>query len=977
MKMIRPLLLGSFLMLNNTVAWSWYIDMDASNQVIINNTSQISGQNDIYLFWYNPDMPNPAQQSGAWTQQMGWQTLSADPLPITPQPFDFIQLQTTALPYDCDPQHRCFLVFAAVDPRHNPLVTEHWQQAAILPLNATANHAYLSGQMTFGSERPYQGGTEGSATAAIEFADATLSSVSELKNTWNTNRPTEVEKPDIFKRVGNQILYANTAAQTFQVIDVSNTAKPRIVGELALQGIPQEIYAMNGYYVLLQQVSTRHTRQTIVTVLQLGATEPMRIVSEVKLAGYFKESRRRNTFIYTVTDSTPLSPFTAVQCTMPSDCETWRGMTVTALQLNAAGQLTVADYQQFGGWEYATRVAIFADYLVIASRSVQQLNRTDIQVFELATLNRPLVRLPLLTVPGYVPSEFHLHIHDNRLHIMHYINWYSGSTLSIYKLAPTTPQLQGQLYNVALGEALTAMRFSENKAYVTTAANQMQRLSVIDISNPSRLAVLGELKDFGETKQLFVNDEQLLAVGFDYMSDANLQSESPTRLAEMRLLDVRNPMRPILLDSIIPLAGQTNWTSYNASALSLDWQYRYAVLPIYAWDVGDGMHLPIVTFANNRFLDAGRVESPVYLGRSLPLSDTVFAALGYQSLITVKWGEDKPKLLAELELGVNLWWLNAKNGALWAGGRGNKGFYRFYEYDPTNPAKPVESWQMASFFDNIAMDKQTAVFYQDTPLSVQALDLESRELTPVMYLEGWYSPPHNGRSRPLVHDSWFYLGEQRTLPTEVQSSTFTDSAENTAVQATWVLRSWDLKANGQVHVEYSVPGRPIGFTSQGYLITRDNPDGMTRLNLLRLTYGQTDVLDTQSYPCRDMTTRVIWSDAVYIHCDPYDYAQTEALPTGFSQQSLPFTLKLAVENHFIKKGHWLWNDSRNVIQAQANKVVVEALSSSQCEIYQLVAGGKTKRLTELERCPWGDVFVMGNQRAWWAKRYSGIEVVNW
>jgi len=1064
MQMIKSLLITSLVMLPILPAWGWNVSVTVDNQVVVSNTTEMEAASDIYLVYYTPDAADSAEQYASWTQSSGWQTASDKPLPAFSQPLRVEKLQRTVLtelPATCDSEQRCFLVLVAVEPGKDPLVVSNWQKSSLLPLSVAASHERLPGQAFFlprinqNEERftvdtPSMAPPEAAPAAAAEDL-----ATDEGADTSGSGTPTETEKPDIFKLVGNQLLYANGAAEKFQVIDVSDVADPKLIGETQMQGSPRELYTINGYHVLMQT----HHQDTIITVLELNAAESMQVVSETTLSGYFMESRRRNEVIYAVTDTAIFAPtpFADEQCFLPEGCGTWQGMTVTALQVGSTGQVTQTGSAELNG--YGPRIAIFADYLLMASDNPQQWNLTDIQAFDLSSATSPLVKLPTLTVPGRVRSEFHMHMRDDLLHVAYGPeNRQDGSTLAIFKLSTDAAVLQGQVDKIAPGEDLYATRFAGDKAYMVTY-ERVDPLWVVDISNPTAPTILGELKVPGWSEKMFFNDDQLFAVGFHDQPEPNEPAELRVRRVAMSLFDVSDPTQPDILDRFIPLVDEAQWSHspavYDERALLLDWQNRYAALPINAWEVGSGTHLQVVTFANDRFVDAGIVESPVNLQRSLPIADNVLAGLGDQALMTLQWGNGKAEVLAELELAINLAWLDYQKGAVWAGSRGNNGFYRFYQYAANDVDTPIASWNLSKSFDNITMDNRAAVFYDSNPLSVQLLDLNTGVLSGVMNLEATTLEPepilledeeaaessvHSSRpsiwynrSQPVINGSWFYVAEQRPMEYQLHTLPFILPEVYGYNQTQWLLRGWDLSTQGEVTVEYSIPGTPIGFNAEGHLITRENDGGKMRMNLVSLANDSANLLSTQQYPCDYYQTQVYWAEALYMHCYPARPQQVidqpipvepepqpvdvvplpepeftlrdaleasrltdEPFPDNVMPESQAYTLKIAVGQSFVQQGTWEWETQHSLIQASQDTVAMQPNdywwydypmmdaaidiwpdAQSQCGIYALQAGQNPTLLTELEYCPWGNHFAIGDNQAWRAKGFAGIEVVTW
>jgi uncharacterized secreted protein with C-terminal beta-propeller domain len=360
------------------------------------------------------------------------------------------------------------------------------------------------------------------------------------------------------------------------------------------------------------------------------------MVQELTLPGQFVESRRRNEFIYTVTqDFTSTSDI--VDCVY---CGGQRHLNINVFKLNQTGQLELVDEAQLPG--YSPTVAIFQDYLVIANHNPEEKNwqTTQIQVFDLSQ-NDPLVALPILKVPGQVPSEFHLSVVDQYLRVVYGPeDRQDGSTLAIYDLQSPEMALIGKVDQIAPGENLFATRFVDNRAFVVTYESK-DPLWVIDLSNPMAPEILGELHVPGWSEKMFFHEDRLFAVGIDDQPLENEASDWVRRVA-LSLFDVADPTKPSLINRFTPLAGKVSnsWSPAldDERALLLDWTDAFAAVPITSWETETGNHLQIVSLANDRVEDAGRLDTLVPIQRSLSIAPDVLVALGDQALLTLRWG---------------------------------------------------------------------------------------------------------------------------------------------------------------------------------------------------------------------------------------------------------------------------------------------------------------------------------------------------
>jgi hypothetical protein len=852
-----------------------------------------------YLVWFDINVAPIKDSALSWQFGKNWQP---GILPVFADPIDLPAFKAYTIQFDqptCPSDHGCLLAFVVTKPNQDPLNTQAWQDSVVIPLNAIANCERLPGQKSFLS-------CSNNSVNRVETLDSALDKTTNepaptaaLEESADGTQPAETEKPDIFKLVGNKILYANSAAQVFQVIDISDLSNPKLVGKFALSGTPRELYVRDNFYILLQtdyDYSQPQGENTRLTVLRQEANGQLTLLQDLSLLGYFSESRRRNEIIYTVTQQTtyvdcPTTETVACDdtkegaaCTTTPACISYQTtVNITAFRWDENGQLSEVDKDSLPG--YSPTIAIFPDYLVTANHNPEEQNwqTTQIQAFDLSQSD-PLVKTCLFKVPGQVPSEFHLDVFEKYLRVVYGPeNRETGSTLAIYDLSTCSKDPVGQVGNIAPGENLFGTRFAGDRAFVITAV-QKDPLWVIDISNPQQPEIMGELEVPGFSQKLFFHADRLFTVGIDQPLPEE-QDKWWSRVA-LSLFDVSNPTQPTLLKRIVPLADQVSYDYSPAlddeRALLLDWEdEKVAALPIDSWETGSQNILQIISLENDNLTDVGYVDSPVSLQRAAIINDNRLAALGDQILLTLSWGLPpvKPEVLGKLELATNLSWLKSPDGKLWAGIFGNSGYYRICHYNLTDLENPSKCWDLSKSYNNLVMSNQYVIAYDYSPLAIQTLDITSEQLGVAQELEQVEKveaqPTDTTVSSPtvdmiimpewyqryaLVHNQQFCVADQRPVKSDQQQ-------ENQPMQ--WLLRCWDLP-NAQKESDRSIPGQPIQgnpYTSDGELIAReDTANGQIRLNKVKLETEQATLKISQEFPCYSSSNPIGTGDYIYMNC---------------------------------------------------------------------------------------------------------------
>jgi hypothetical protein len=761
-------------------------------------------------------------------------------------------------------------------------------------------------------------------------------------------------------------------------------------------------------------------------------------VYSMALPGYFIESRRRGEIIYTVTDH--YDARNIYDCV--GDCYGVTGSTIkiSALRLDTTtGKLQEVDKAELAG--YSPIVAIFPNHLVIANRNPQENNwrSTQIQLFDLAQADGPLLALPTLNVPGQIPSEFHLSIYNQQFRVVYGPeDREDGSTLAVYDLTAPQIPLLGKVDKIAPGEGLFATRFVDNRAFVVTY-ERTDPLWVIDLSEPTQPTIVGELHIPGWSEKMFFHEDRLFAVGIDDQPTEN-EEQSWVRRVAVSLFNVADPTKPELINRFTPLVGEASYSwspaLYDERALLLNWTDSFAALPINSWKTENVNHLQIVSFGNDRIEDAGRLNSSVQIQRSFVLAPNVLAALGNQALMTLSWGNDDPKVLGELELAINLAWLQLQDDKLWAAAYGDYGLNRFYRYTLDSLKTPAERWQLPKSYDGLIKDESLAVFYDYNPLTVQVFDVKANELRPMQQLEKteeeleesnsliaakplfgsyWY-----GWGQPLLHNGWFYVAEQQ--PFQNQASATNGPAfimpipEDGYWRPQWLLRGWDLTTSNEAPAR-QIPGQPLAFTANGELITQEQTkDRQTRLNFVALKENSARLLQSKVIPCEG-NLQLLWdNEAVYMSCQTGDLSgllpdeiilsaekinavEPRAHEVENSIEILPPTmqiLKLNPGQGFSEEASWTLPGYQN-LRAISGEIALVASDgwrynsvpdkdmseipafNNGCNVYKLLPGQKSEFVSNLPECPYygNNTWALSANKAWVAKGFEGISVFEW
>ena len=153
-------------------------------------------------------------------------------------------------------------------------------------------------------------------------------------------------------------------------------------------------------------------------------------------------------------------------------------------------------------------------------------------------------------------------------------------------------QQLGAVKDLAPGEKVYSARFMGEKAYVVTF-KQVDPLFVIDVANPKKPTVLGELKIPGFSNYLHpLDDTHLIGIGYDTEQRYDAYTKrnfTVTTNMKMSLFDVSDFKHP-KEQSTVKIGGKGSYSDvqYNPKALFRNKEYHYFGFPVVLYDAGKG-----------------------------------------------------------------------------------------------------------------------------------------------------------------------------------------------------------------------------------------------------------------------------------------------------------------------------------------------------------------------------------------------------
>jgi uncharacterized secreted protein with C-terminal beta-propeller domain len=253
---------------------------------------------------------------------------------------------------------------------------------------------------------------------------------------------------------------------------------------------------------------------------------------------------------------------------------------------------------------------------------------TNIYQFDLQDADVPLTAMG--AVPGMTLNQFSLDESDDGVLRVATTNSFGDRASSgVYALAASAGNLQtiGSVTGLAPGEQIYSVRFIGDRGYVSTF-RQVDPLFVIDLANPAKPRVVGELKVPGFSSYLHPLDAtHLLGIGRDVDPDTGR-----VRGLQLSIFDVGNPANP-KRSATYTFEGD-GWQSWSAAlwdhhALSWFAQQGILALPVQQgdwWQGSDGLVVfKVDTSSPAGFTKLGEITHDGTVQRSVRIGEFLYS----------------------------------------------------------------------------------------------------------------------------------------------------------------------------------------------------------------------------------------------------------------------------------------------------------------------------------------------------------------
>jgi inhibitor of cysteine peptidase len=346
--------------------------------------------------------------------------------------------------------------------------------------------------------------------------------------------------------------YFSDVGTYVKIYDISNRTQPELVRSYETNGGYFDSRMIGDYIYFVTNQPSEHSVEVFPNVTVDKVNFPT-----IKASGYSKEAAPTDVYYANVSDTYFL--FT----------------TIYALNIKDAAQAPSSATIMLGG---ASTM-----YVSLNNVYVTFLGTDGTTIYRVHIANSTIIPEAQGQVPGQVLNQFSMDEYNDHFRIATttwtYTNLTSSPTNNVYVL-DMNMSIVGKLEDLAPGEHIYSARFMEKRCYLVTFV-MIDPLFVIDLSDPTKPAVLGQLKIPGYSNYLHPYDENhIIGVGKE-TSPSDEGFFAWYQGVKISLFDVSNVSDPIqIANYTIGDRGTNSPVLYDHEAFLFDKEKDLLVIPV-------------------------------------------------------------------------------------------------------------------------------------------------------------------------------------------------------------------------------------------------------------------------------------------------------------------------------------------------------------------------------------------------------------
>jgi hypothetical protein len=449
----------------------------------------------------------------------------------------------------------------------------------------------------------------------------------------------EVVEADIWKIRGDTLFFFNQY-RGLQVIDVRDPDAAQVRGSLSLPAAGEDLYLLGDRHVVLLAHDPcgqwwNDEAESRVLVVNVEEATP-RVVASLPVQGHIRESRLVGTALYVAADT--------YRAIAPDTSEF--GTLVSAFDLAQPAAPVARTPLWFAGSGHT--VAATDVFLFVATEAAGDYWRSELHGLDITAPDGTLREYATIRTAGRIADKFKLNWGTGVLAVVSEVAAQDATTTWLTRLETFSfphPASAGPLGVVKLGEIelghgerLFATRFDGPRAYVVTY-RRVDPLWVVDLSDPARPRITGELQVPGWSTYLHPLSDRLVTMGIDDVNGSR---------ASVCLFDVRDASALRLL-SRVSLGDHYSWSeaTQNEKAFKVLPDQGLILVPFEG--VGGGQ-VQLIDLRADSLQARGTIAHPFQPRRATYHRDRVLSLSGSALLSVEVADRDQPRVKAEVEL---------------------------------------------------------------------------------------------------------------------------------------------------------------------------------------------------------------------------------------------------------------------------------------------------------------------------------------
>lgn len=453
----------------------------------------------------------------------------------------------------------------------------------------------------------------------------------------------EVVESDIWRLEGDRLFFFNQY-RGLQVVDVSNPSHPVLEAELDLPAAGEQMYVLDPAHVLLlvrnQCGYWSGDAENYLVVVNVAGAEPVR-VAETPLRGTIQDSRLVGDALYVTTQvyESRVEPGGEGR-----DETIWEwGSLVHSIDYAQPDAPVERDRFWAPGWGNAIHAT--PEFLFVATQSWrgETRDRSLVKVLDIGSPDGTMREAGVLEPAGLVQDKFKMDFKDGVLRVISQVRRGGlGTRLETFDLSDAArPALLGAV-DLGKDETLFATRFDGDKAYIVTFL-RVDPLWIVDLSDPARPTISGELEVPGWSTFIQPMGDRLLTIGIDNVEGWRVS---------VSLFDVADPAAPGLL-SRAPIGTNHSWSEATQDEKAFGWieEAGLVLVPFTSYDESRGQSgVQLLDLIDDTLTKRGVIEDAVAPRRATLHEDVLLSLSGRRLLAVDPSDRDQPQVLSSLDL---------------------------------------------------------------------------------------------------------------------------------------------------------------------------------------------------------------------------------------------------------------------------------------------------------------------------------------